>query len=107
MIKFLNGNCAFCPIYCLRNSIQTETSSSVKSRIGGGGGGGGSSKSTSDKVTDVRQLLEEKRQGLPQQRSRPPVTTSSKTGWLLTEPKNLDLLFSLLICIDLRLNSKF
>uniref|UniRef100_A0A8C1SZY1 Nuclear cap-binding protein subunit 3 n=1 Tax=Cyprinus carpio TaxID=7962 RepID=A0A8C1SZY1_CYPCA len=46
----------------LRNSIQTETSSSVKSRIG-----------------DVRQLLEEKRQGLPQQRSRPPVTTSSKT----------------------------
>uniref|UniRef100_A0A8C1T185 Nuclear cap-binding protein subunit 3 n=1 Tax=Cyprinus carpio TaxID=7962 RepID=A0A8C1T185_CYPCA len=63
----------------LRNSIQTETSSSVKSRIGGGGGGGGSSKSTSDKVTDVRQLLEEKRQGLPQQRSRPPVTTSSKT----------------------------
>ncbi|XP_043077239.1 nuclear cap-binding protein subunit 3 [Puntigrus tetrazona] len=81
----------------LRNSIRTETSSSVKSRIGGGGGGGGggtgggeggsggggggggSSKSTSDKVTDVRQLLEEKRQGLSQQRSRPPVTTSSKT----------------------------
>ncbi|XP_026051630.1 nuclear cap-binding protein subunit 3 [Carassius auratus] len=65
----------------LRNSIRTETSSSVKSRIGGGGGGGGggSSKSSSDKVTDVRQLLEEKRQGLPQQRSRPPVTTSSTT----------------------------
>lgn len=80
MIKFLNGNCAFCPIYCLRNSIQTETSSSVKSRIGGGGGGGGSSKSTSDKVTDVRQLLEEKRQGHSQQRSCPPVTTSGKTG---------------------------
>ncbi|XP_059382570.1 nuclear cap-binding protein subunit 3 [Carassius carassius] len=65
----------------LRNSIRTETSSSVKSRIGGGGGGGGggSSKSTSDEVTDVRQLLEEKRQGLPQQRSHPPLTTSSKT----------------------------
>ncbi|KAF4098408.1 nuclear cap-binding protein subunit 3 [Onychostoma macrolepis] len=70
----------------LRNSIRTETSSSVKSRIGGGGGGGGeggggggSSKSTSEKVTDVRQLLEEKRQGLSQQRSRPPVTTSGKT----------------------------
>ncbi|XP_016134137.1 nuclear cap-binding protein subunit 3-like [Sinocyclocheilus grahami] len=62
----------------LRNSIRTETSSSVKSRIGGGGGGG-SSKSTSDKVTDVRQLLEEKRQGLSQQRSCPPVTTSGKT----------------------------
>lgn len=62
----------------LRNSIQTETSSSVKSRIGGGEGGS-SSKSTSDKVTDVRQLLEEKRQGLSQQKSRPPVTTSGKT----------------------------
>ncbi|XP_059398846.1 nuclear cap-binding protein subunit 3-like [Carassius carassius] len=61
----------------LRNSIRTETSSSVKSRIGGGGGGG-SSKSTSDKVTDVRQLLEEKRQGHSQQRSCPPVTTSGK-----------------------------
>ncbi|XP_073680638.1 nuclear cap-binding protein subunit 3 [Garra rufa] len=68
----------------LRNSIRTETSSSVKSRIGSGGGGeeGGSSsssKSSSEKVTDVRQLLEEKRQGLSQQRSRPPATTSSKT----------------------------
>ncbi|XP_016095900.1 nuclear cap-binding protein subunit 3-like [Sinocyclocheilus grahami] len=62
----------------LRNSIKTETSSSVKSRIGGGEGGG-SSKATSDKVTDVRQLLEEKRQGLSQQRSCPPVTTSGKT----------------------------
>ncbi|XP_051956502.1 nuclear cap-binding protein subunit 3-like [Xyrauchen texanus] len=68
----------------LRNSIQGDTSSSVKSRIGsssscGGGdcGGGGSSKSTSDKVTDVRQLLEEKRQGLSQPRSRPPVMSSS------------------------------
>uniref|UniRef100_A0A671NHS1 Nuclear cap-binding protein subunit 3 n=1 Tax=Sinocyclocheilus anshuiensis TaxID=1608454 RepID=A0A671NHS1_9TELE len=40
---------------------------------------GGSSKSTSDKVTDVRQLLEEKRQGLSQQRSCPPVTRSGKT----------------------------
>ncbi|NP_956437.1 nuclear cap-binding protein subunit 3 [Danio rerio] len=74
----------------LRNSIRTESSGSVKSRIGGGGGGGsggavegrgegGSSKSTSEKVTDVRQLLEEKRQGLSQQRSRPPVATSGKT----------------------------
>ncbi|XP_051537717.1 nuclear cap-binding protein subunit 3 [Myxocyprinus asiaticus] len=63
----------------LRNSIQSDTSSSVKSRIGssGDGGGGGSSKSTSDKVTDVRQLLEEKRQGLSQPRSHPPVVASS------------------------------
>ncbi|XP_051960682.1 nuclear cap-binding protein subunit 3-like [Xyrauchen texanus] len=64
----------------LRNSIRSDTSSSVKSRIGSGGscdGGGGSSKAISDKVTDVRQLLEEKRQGLSQQRSRPPVAASS------------------------------
>lgn len=64
----------------LRNSICSDTSSSVKSRIGGGGGeGGGGSKPISQKVTDVRQLLEEKRQGVSQPRSRPPVVSSGKT----------------------------
>ncbi|TRY75996.1 hypothetical protein DNTS_010899 [Danionella cerebrum] len=64
----------------IRNSIRNESSSGVKSRIGGGGAierDSSSSKSTSDKVTDVRQLLEEKRQG--QQRSRPTANTSTKT----------------------------
>ncbi|KAI7796376.1 nuclear cap-binding protein subunit 3 [Triplophysa rosa] len=57
----------------LRNSIDSDTSGSVKNRIGG------SSKSKSEKVTDVRQLLEEKRQGLSQPSSRPPATSSTKT----------------------------
>lgn len=41
-------------------------------------------KSTSPtKVTDVRQLLEEKRQGLSQHRELPTVASSGKTGELL------------------------
>lgn len=65
----------------LRNSISSDTSSSVKSRIGGGGGSvsSGDGKSTSEKVADVRQLLEEKRQGLSQSTSCPPATSSGKT----------------------------
>ncbi|XP_072517749.1 nuclear cap-binding protein subunit 3 [Salminus brasiliensis] len=61
----------------LRNSIRSDSgssSSSVRSRIGSG-----APKSTSEKVTDVRQLLEEKRQGLSHQRTRPPVVSSGKT----------------------------
>ncbi|TSL04369.1 Nuclear cap-binding protein subunit 3 [Bagarius yarrelli] len=63
----------------IRNSIRSDSgssSSSIRSRIGGGGGAGaggagnaGVTKPTSEKVTDVRQLLEEKRQGLSQTRT--------------------------------------
>ncbi|KAL4647563.1 nuclear cap-binding protein subunit 3 isoform X1 [Arapaima gigas] len=45
----------------LRNSSRTD----VRNRIGGGAKSGG------EKVMDVRQLLEEKRQGLSQQRQQP------------------------------------
>lgn len=61
----------------LRNSIRSDSgtsSSGVRSRIGGG-----APKPTSEKVTDVRQLLEEKRQGLSHQRTRPPVVPTGKT----------------------------
>ncbi|MCI4386537.1 hypothetical protein PGIGA_G00063400 [Pangasianodon gigas] len=61
----------------IRNSIRSDSgssSSSVRSRIGSG-----VTKSTSEKVTDVRQLLEEKRQGLSQQRTRPLVASTGKT----------------------------
>uniref|UniRef100_A0A8B9HT80 Nuclear cap-binding protein subunit 3 n=1 Tax=Astyanax mexicanus TaxID=7994 RepID=A0A8B9HT80_ASTMX len=63
----------------LRNSIRSDSgtsssSSSVRSRIGSG-----APKPTSEKVTDVRQLLEEKRQGLSHQRTRPPVVPTGKT----------------------------
>lgn len=63
----------------LRNSIRSDSgtsssSSSVRSRIGSG-----APKPTPEKVTDVRQLLEEKRQGLSHQRTRPPVVPTGKT----------------------------
>ncbi|KAL6470084.1 hypothetical protein MHYP_G00212030 [Metynnis hypsauchen] len=61
----------------LRNSIRSDSgssSSSVRSRIGSG-----ATKSTSEKVTDVRQLLEEKRQGTSHQRTHPLVASSGKT----------------------------
>ncbi|XP_017554136.1 nuclear cap-binding protein subunit 3 [Pygocentrus nattereri] len=61
----------------LRNSIRSDSgssSSSVRSRIGSG-----AAKSTSEKVTDVRQLLEEKRQGTSHQRTPPLVASSGKT----------------------------
>ncbi|KAG5843973.1 hypothetical protein ANANG_G00156560 [Anguilla anguilla] len=58
----------------LRNSVRGEggSSSGVRNRIGSGGGGGGGTKTAAvEKVTDVRQLLEEKRQGLAQQQRSP------------------------------------
>ncbi|KAK1788221.1 hypothetical protein P4O66_016682 [Electrophorus voltai] len=61
----------------LRNSIQSDSgssSSSIRSRIGSG-----TTKSTSEKVMDVRQLLEEKRQGVLHQRTLPLVASSGKT----------------------------
>ncbi|XP_036443800.1 nuclear cap-binding protein subunit 3 isoform X2 [Colossoma macropomum] len=61
----------------LRNSIRSDSgssSSSVRSRIGSG-----VTKSTSEKVTDVRQLLEEKRQGTSHQRTPPLVASIGKT----------------------------
>ncbi|KAG7321433.1 hypothetical protein KOW79_015848 [Hemibagrus wyckioides] len=62
----------------IRNSIRSDSgssSSSIRSRIGSG-----VTKPTSEKVTDVRQLLEEKRQGLSQTRTqRPLVATTGKT----------------------------
>ncbi|MCJ8740751.1 hypothetical protein PDJAM_G00062600 [Pangasius djambal] len=61
----------------IRNSIRSDSgssSSSIRSRIGSG-----VTKSTSEKVTDVRQILEEKRQGLSQQRTRPLVASTGKT----------------------------
>ncbi|KAJ8343067.1 hypothetical protein SKAU_G00329950 [Synaphobranchus kaupii] len=64
----------------IRNSVRGESgsSSSVRNRIGGGAGGG--TKAAGEKVTDVRQLLEEKRQGLVQQRCpQPYVHTPART----------------------------
>ncbi|KAK2827185.1 hypothetical protein Q7C36_018111 [Tachysurus vachellii] len=61
----------------IRNSIRSDSGSSssgIRSRIGSG-----VSKPTSEKVTDVRQLLEEKRQGLSQTRTCPPVASTGKT----------------------------
>ncbi|KAM9450922.1 nuclear cap-binding protein subunit 3 [Clarias gariepinus] len=61
----------------IRNSVRSDTgssSSSIRSRIGSG-----VTKPTPEKVTDVRQLLEEKRQGLSQQGTRPPVASTGKT----------------------------
>ncbi|XP_045896733.1 nuclear cap-binding protein subunit 3 [Micropterus dolomieu] len=54
---------------------------SIRNRIGGAGSGSQSRpKSASPtKVTDVRQLLEEKRQGLSGSRQRPPVAVGGKT----------------------------
>ncbi|KAF7697158.1 nuclear cap-binding protein subunit 3 isoform X1 [Silurus meridionalis] len=61
----------------IRNSIRSDSGSSssgIRSRIGGS-----VTKPSSEKVTDVRQLLEEKRQGLSQQRTCPPVASTGKT----------------------------
>lgn len=62
-----------------RNSARADglSGSSLRNRIGPGSG------TKAEKVTDVRQLLEEKRQGLSQQ--RPPVASSGKTGWYAAE----------------------
>ncbi|XP_036380378.1 nuclear cap-binding protein subunit 3 [Megalops cyprinoides] len=64
----------------LRNSTRGDAGhgSSVRNRIGVGAGSG--TKGIGEKVTDVRQLLEEKRQGLVQHRSQQPyVPSSAKT----------------------------
>ncbi|TKS83392.1 Nuclear cap-binding protein subunit 3 [Collichthys lucidus] len=61
-------------------SVSKENSDSFSSNRIGGSGSQSRPKSTSPtKVTDVRQLLEEKRQGLSQQRQPPPVAASGKT----------------------------
>ncbi|KAK2827967.1 hypothetical protein Q5P01_019001 [Channa striata] len=52
---------------------------SIRNRIGGSGTQSRIKSSSPTKVTDVRQLLEEKRQGLSQHRQPPLVTSSGKT----------------------------
>ncbi|XP_040907848.1 nuclear cap-binding protein subunit 3 isoform X2 [Toxotes jaculatrix] len=52
---------------------------SIRNRIGGSGSQSRTKSSSPTKVTDVRQLLEEKRQGLSQRRQPPPVAGSGKT----------------------------
>ncbi|XP_056140707.1 nuclear cap-binding protein subunit 3 [Lampris incognitus] len=62
----------------IRNSVQSDSSSvsGVRNRIGVVGG----TKTTAgNTVTDVRQLLEEKRQGLSQHRQQPNLVTAGKT----------------------------
>ncbi|XP_036800285.1 nuclear cap-binding protein subunit 3 isoform X2 [Oncorhynchus mykiss] len=68
------------------SSVRSDSGlggSGVRNRIGGGGGSGGSvggtKSSAVEKVMDVRQLLEEKRQSLTQHRQRTPVASSGKT----------------------------
>ncbi|XP_029030008.1 nuclear cap-binding protein subunit 3 [Betta splendens] len=52
---------------------------SIRNRIGGSGPPIGTKSSSPTRVTDVRQLLEEKRQGLSQHRQPPSVASSGKT----------------------------
>ncbi|XP_023259212.1 nuclear cap-binding protein subunit 3 [Seriola lalandi dorsalis] len=52
---------------------------SIRNRIGGSGSQSRTKSPSPTKVTDVRQLLEEKRQGLSQHRSSPPAASSGKT----------------------------
>ncbi|XP_034538867.1 nuclear cap-binding protein subunit 3 isoform X2 [Notolabrus celidotus] len=52
---------------------------SIRNRIGGSGSQSRPKSASPPKVTDVRQLLEEKRQGLSQHRQPPPVAPSGKT----------------------------
>lgn len=51
-----------------------------RNRIGTSGSQSGTKSSSPSKVTDVRQLLEEKRQGHSQHRQPPPVVSGGKTG---------------------------
>lgn len=53
-----------------------------RNRIGGSGSQSRAKSTSPTKVTDVRQLLEEKRQGLSQHRQPPPAAASGKTGLL-------------------------
>ncbi|KAM7397425.1 hypothetical protein PAMA_005631 [Pampus argenteus] len=52
---------------------------SIRNRVGGSGSQSRAKSSSPSKVTDVRQLLEEKRLGQSQQRQPPPVAPSGKT----------------------------
>ncbi|XP_074528849.1 nuclear cap-binding protein subunit 3 [Halichoeres trimaculatus] len=52
---------------------------SIRNRIGGSGSQSRPKSASPPKVTDVRQLLEEKRQGVLQHRQPPPVAASGKT----------------------------
>uniref|UniRef100_A0A7N8YP17 Nuclear cap-binding protein subunit 3 n=1 Tax=Mastacembelus armatus TaxID=205130 RepID=A0A7N8YP17_9TELE len=52
---------------------------SIRNRLGGSGSQSRTKSSSPTKVTDVRQLLEEKRQGLSQHRQPPPVAAGGKT----------------------------
>nr|XP_020479954.1 nuclear cap-binding protein subunit 3 [Monopterus albus] len=52
---------------------------SIRNRMGASGSQNRTKSSSPTKVTDVRQLLEEKRQGLSQHRQPPPVASSGKT----------------------------
>ncbi|XP_022625087.1 nuclear cap-binding protein subunit 3 [Seriola dumerili] len=52
---------------------------SIRNRIGGSGSQSRAKSPSPTKVTDVRQLLEEKRQGLSQHRSSPPAASGGKT----------------------------
>ncbi|KAM9498205.1 nuclear cap-binding protein subunit 3 isoform 2-T2 [Salvelinus alpinus] len=69
------------------SSVRSDSGlggSGVRNRIGGGGSGsggsvGGTKTSAVEKVMDVRQLLEEKRQSQTQNRQRTPVASSGKT----------------------------
>lgn len=54
-----------------------------RNRIGGTAAENRPKSVSPTKVTDVRQLLEEKRQGLSQNRQLPPVGPRKKTGGLL------------------------
>ncbi|KAM3869429.1 nuclear cap-binding protein subunit 3 [Diretmus argenteus] len=63
-------------------SIRSSASSSgsdVRTRIGSTGSLSSTKTTLPTKVTDVRQLLEEKRQGLSQHRQHPPVSAAGKT----------------------------
>ncbi|XP_029304549.1 nuclear cap-binding protein subunit 3 [Cottoperca gobio] len=55
------------------------TLKSIRNRVGGSGSQTRAKSASPPKVTDVRQLLEEKRKGLSQHRQPPPVAPSGKT----------------------------
>ena len=64
--------------FCLSSNAGCFLSN--RNRIGSSGSQSRAKSSSPTKVTDVRQLLEEKRQGLSQPRQPPPVASSGKTG---------------------------
>uniref|UniRef100_A0A1A8C5P2 Nuclear cap-binding protein subunit 3 n=2 Tax=Nothobranchius kadleci TaxID=1051664 RepID=A0A1A8C5P2_NOTKA len=60
------------------DELETQLKT-IRNRIGASGSQSRTKSSSPAKVTDVRQLLEEKRQGASQHRERPPVASSGKT----------------------------